>query len=292
MNHNGSIDTPFLTEEKISRMEWEKPYLKALIDHLQPSGKVLEVGFALGHSSTYIQTFQPLSHTIIESDPSVAIQAKSWVSQNPSISIIEGHWENVLTDLGVFDAIFFNDFKPELSVEKAQAHEIGNLAVQKGENLIANIKEEIPQLMGICYSDSDLDLLFKSTDQPSLSFLSKFLYELMQKDQISKNQYDKAIVKYKLQKIETVDMNNLNKKCDPMLHFLEICLNHHMHKGSRFSCFSGDPTSKFENPEFFESIITNPDIEYEEKLMPIDVPKSCKYYQHNQALIMLVEKKK
>ena len=50
------------------RMEWEKPYMEALIDALRPRGNVLEVGFDQGYSSAYIQTFNPQSHTIIEAD--------------------------------------------------------------------------------------------------------------------------------------------------------------------------------------------------------------------------------
>ena len=32
-------------------MEWEKPYMEACIDTLDPSGSVLEIGFGLGYSA-------------------------------------------------------------------------------------------------------------------------------------------------------------------------------------------------------------------------------------------------
>ena len=35
-------------------MEWEKPYMEASIDTLQPTGDVLEIGFGLGYSATQI----------------------------------------------------------------------------------------------------------------------------------------------------------------------------------------------------------------------------------------------
>ena len=46
-------------------MEWEKPYMEACIDKLQPKGDVLEIGFGMGYSATQIQKYKPKSHTII-----------------------------------------------------------------------------------------------------------------------------------------------------------------------------------------------------------------------------------
>ena len=33
-------------------MEWEKPYMEESIEKLNPSGKVLDVGFGMGYSAT------------------------------------------------------------------------------------------------------------------------------------------------------------------------------------------------------------------------------------------------
>ena len=33
-------------------MEWEKPYMEACIEKLDPSGSVLEIGFGLAYSAT------------------------------------------------------------------------------------------------------------------------------------------------------------------------------------------------------------------------------------------------
>ena len=45
-------------------MEWEKPYMEACINKLQPKGHVLEIGFGMGYSATQIQKFKPKSYTI------------------------------------------------------------------------------------------------------------------------------------------------------------------------------------------------------------------------------------
>ena len=58
-------------------MEWEKPYMKALIKKLNPKGDVLEIGFGLGYSANEIQKYKIKSHTIIEADPTILKILKS-----------------------------------------------------------------------------------------------------------------------------------------------------------------------------------------------------------------------
>jgi hypothetical protein len=91
-------------------MEWEKPYMEALIDMLSPSGDVLEIGFGLGYSATQIQKHKINSHTIIENNPEVLKVAKEWAKLQPNkVIIIEGNWQDCLNSLGKFDSFFFDD---------------------------------------------------------------------------------------------------------------------------------------------------------------------------------------
>src|SRR5215471_10530852 len=90
-------------------MEWEKPYMQACIDMLQPFGDVLEVGFGCGYSADHIQTYHPKSHTIIEYHPVVAAQARQWAKAYSNVTIIEDTWQSALSKLGVYDCIFFDD---------------------------------------------------------------------------------------------------------------------------------------------------------------------------------------
>ena len=275
-------------QSRVQRMEWEKPYLEALIDHLHPFGKVLEVGFALGYSANRIQTYHPEHHTIIESHPHIAMQAAKWAENHPTVFLLQDTWENALPMLGIFDAIFFNDFEPDLEAKKIGYRERGSLVVQKGKELINKVKEELPELMNRRYSDSDLDDFFYQVGQFQVGEMGVFLSELKKNGQISPDQYEKIIEKYQLEK--TTIVKSIERQVDPMLIFLETCLNNHMHKGSRFSCFVNNPISKYENPEFFSSIITNPHVDYQEKLIAIEVPKTCPYYKYNEALLITIEK--
>ena len=91
-------------------MEWEKPYMKACIDQLQPKGHVLEIGFGMGYSATQIQSYKPKSHTIVECHPVAIEKAKKWAEQYQNITIVENTWQEALLGLGEFDEIFFDDY--------------------------------------------------------------------------------------------------------------------------------------------------------------------------------------
>jgi len=104
-------------------MEWEKPYMEACIDKLQPKGNVLEIGFGMGYSATAIQKYNPKSYTIIECDPAVILKCKQWAKNYNNVTIIQARWQEVIcTDkLDIYDEIFFDDFpnnsKPKSSME-------------------------------------------------------------------------------------------------------------------------------------------------------------------------------
>ena len=99
-------------------MEWEKEYMQDLIKKLNPFGDVLEIGFGLGISANFIQTYNIKSHTIIECNPVDLKELKKWAKkQKHKVIIIEGRWQDVLSSLGYFDTIFFDDTPETNSLE-------------------------------------------------------------------------------------------------------------------------------------------------------------------------------
>tara|TARA_R110000787_G_scaffold171155_1_gene283803 strand:+ start:230 stop:865 length:636 start_codon:yes stop_codon:yes gene_type:complete len=89
-------------------MEWEKPYMKKLINNLKPKGDVLEIGFGFGYSADQIQKHNIKSHTIIE--PILYKEAKKWADkQKHKVKIVKGFWQDTLKNLKTFDTIFFDD---------------------------------------------------------------------------------------------------------------------------------------------------------------------------------------
>jgi hypothetical protein len=284
------LEMQFLSSKFTVRMAWEKPLMETLIDHLRPRGDVLEVGFALGFAACRIQTYHPRRHTIIEPDPVIAAKAIEWAKNYPSVSVIQESWEHALPRLGVFDSIFLDDIKPELEAEGAQAIEAGNMVVEQGRRLIASIKTQFPEMMSIKYSDVDIDALIAKVGQFQPSDMAKFFRELLQSNQISTQQYERTLSKYGLEKVESTPSKIAAPLTDSVLVFLEACLKNHMRQGSRFCWATASPISKFESPEFFEAIITNPYVDYQEEMISVSVPASCEYYKSKVALIGVVEK--
>ncbi|HSX03434.1 MAG TPA: hypothetical protein VLG76_01760, partial [Rhabdochlamydiaceae bacterium] len=171
-----------------------------------------------------------------------------------------------------------------------QPQGIENLVLQRGKEVLAMVEKELPQLKTIRYSDHDLDEFYQAVGRFQPEEMPRFLSELKANGQIQNEQYERMIEKYHIQR-ETPKINVLvERRVDHSFAFLEACLKKHMQKGSRFSCFSNDPTSKYENPQFFEQIITNSDLDYQEKLIPVTVPETCEYYKHKEALVILIEK--
>jgi len=287
-------------------MEWEKPYLEACIDALKPSGNILEIGFGLGYSSAQIQKYHPKSHTIIEADPDVAENAKKWAKQHPNVKIIQGNWQTELGKLGVFDAIFFDDYFPlsgnEISQLKDNLKQCQQIA-QKAKSLKDDLEEALEQFSEIKFTDNDLRTFTEQIlAKPNVEYQNvvDFLESLAKHGNISAQQKShflkdldkrhKAMGKDK----QKQPSNWVNAKRFPgerLIPFIEECLKKHMHAGSRLSAYAGTPESKRQHTEFQEKIQSRKDINYSEKTIPVNVPSNCTYYQGDKALIMIIEKK-
>jgi hypothetical protein len=273
-------------EEKKPSGEWNKACRESLIDALQPSGVILEIGFERGHTAARIQTYRPQSDTIIECDPVVAEEAERWAGQHANVSIIRDMWQNVLPRLGIFDVIVFNDLPledPTKMKDRDQESQHAKAILQKGKSLLHEVEEKFPQLASVQYSDREIDEFCQKVDRSQVKELSLFLCELKEKKQISQKQYEDVLQKYRLEKIEPKNQScDLRKQPDLLFDCLKECVEKHMHPGSRFACLLGS-SSRYENAQFFEHIITNPYLDYQEKSIPIKGGPDT-------VLIMLVEK--
>jgi protein-L-isoaspartate O-methyltransferase len=285
-------------------MEWEKPYMEACIDALQPFGDVLEVGFGCGYSATQIQKFKPHSHTIIECNPIVAEKARLWAAQYPNVHIIEGTWQETFSSLGVFDAIFFDDYpleSPEQIDDLEREGRKSNTLLQEGSRLLQETRKQFPFLEETIYTDADLnELVDHCLKDKQLSFhhLYHFLEELCMRKQISVEQKNRVINCLEQEGIRVIESESLQSCTEQLfdfhgpnerlLTFLQEALNNHMRKGSRFSCFLSSSTSKYLDSKFVDAIICNPCLDYTEKTIQIEVPPNCDYYSGNEALVIVI----
>jgi len=289
-------------------MEWEKPYMNACIDALQPFGDILEIGFGCGYSAERIQAYHPQSHTIVECDPEVAKRAREFAVKHPNVSIVEDTWQNALDKLGVFDIVFFDDYPLEsegqmrsLKKEADSSH----LVLEKGRQMLSVANELLSGHLQQKYQDEDIEEFFQLAEREE-SFeplhLLRFFKEVQASGQITEEQLKAAlhqmVDKGWIDESEIKGANNpilsspfaFDEKGDRLFDFLSRCLDKHMRKGSRFSCFLEDPTSKFQDKKFFEHIIANPQLDYTEMTMEIAVPDNCRYYKGNTALVITITK--
>lgn len=270
-------------------MDWKKTYIYSLIDALQPAGDVLEVGFGNGWAAERIQSKKPKSHTIIEADPEIAEVAKKWAASHPNVKVIQAPWQQALAKLGKFDAIFYNDSPADGAAEliRYTSLEEAKAAGEKAKKALHAIEKELSDIAAH-YTDEEIDEFYKKIGQFKMSELPRFFSALKSRGHITEKQYKNVCKKYNLNgnAKEAMAPKASNEPLSDMHLFLQKCIPNHMHKGSRFSCFSIDPQSKYQDSAFFENFISDVNLDYEEKYVPIDVPQ----FRTIEALVMVVKK--
>lgn len=92
--------------------DWEHPLMKALaVEAARSGGHVLEVGFGMGISATYLIEAGCASYTAIEPHAGVIKVFDEWAKDQPvPVRVVEGFWEDVIDDLGEFDGILFDTY--------------------------------------------------------------------------------------------------------------------------------------------------------------------------------------
>lgn len=81
--------------------DWEKPYMQELARIASSNGGVvLELGFGLGLSASYIQQHPIEKHMIIEANKDVFIRLKAFVEEAPHhVEPLFGLWEEVISTI-------------------------------------------------------------------------------------------------------------------------------------------------------------------------------------------------
>jgi len=284
-------------------MEWEKPYIEACIEALNPTGNVLEIGFGLGYASNKIQQYNPKSHTIIESDPTVIEKAKKWAKDFNTVKIIEGSWQDILPTLGQFNAIFFDDYIPfnqkDIDALMQENPKLQN-AAEDAETIRDELAEVFKSYKGFKFTDEQLEqfkqhLLARSSI--SRKQVTNFLETLTKQGNITEQQRETFAHKLQSENLlldedgrSSINTINLKQIGSSFIDFTEQSLKSHMKPGAALSGYIGSPTIS-PNNDFQEKILSRKDVSYSEKAIKVQVPKNCPYFQGNSALIVVLKKK-
>lgn len=98
---------------------WETPYMAALAAIAASNGgRVLEIGFGLGLSASFIQQHQAAEHWIIEANRQVYETAERWAAiRDSEIRCLYGFWEGVVPSLESesFGGILFDPYPIDLT---------------------------------------------------------------------------------------------------------------------------------------------------------------------------------
>ena len=90
-------------------MDWEDTIMSASAAYVcENGGDILEIGFGMGISATYIQSHTINSHTIIENHPDIITKAQAWAADKSNVTIIEGSWFDIKDSLSTYDGLFYD----------------------------------------------------------------------------------------------------------------------------------------------------------------------------------------
>ncbi|HEY8019617.1 MAG TPA: class I SAM-dependent methyltransferase, partial [Thermoanaerobaculia bacterium] len=93
--------------------DWERPLMRAMAEvAAETHGDVLEVGFGMGISATYLQEAGVRSHTVVECNEDVIAHFERWRAGYPGrdIRLLRGKWQEVTALFGTYDGVFFDTY--------------------------------------------------------------------------------------------------------------------------------------------------------------------------------------
>ena len=116
--------TPYLTQRltytdngklldeygKSVMMDWETEWMKESAKVIcENGGDILNIGFGMGIIDTFIQSYNPTSHWIIEAHTDVYEKMKNdgWLDKK-GVKVIHNKWQEVIHNLPKFDGIYFD----------------------------------------------------------------------------------------------------------------------------------------------------------------------------------------
>jgi guanidinoacetate N-methyltransferase len=160
--------------------EWERPLMKAMAEVTAGThGDVLEIGFGMGISATYIQKCGVRSHTIVECNAGVAQVFSAWKRQYPEqdIRLIAGKWQDVTDQLGNYDGVFFDAYP--LSEEDFIEHVINDVTF--AEHFFSAASKCLRPGGVFTYYSNEIDSFSRTHQRRLLKFFKSFSLSVVEK---------------------------------------------------------------------------------------------------------------
>lgn len=108
------LDETSPTGKREVMMSWEDPIMAASAQYVaENGGNILEIGFGMGISANYIQSYSPTSHIIVEIHPDIIPIAQAWAEGKPGVQILQGDWYQIrelISQNGPYDGVFHDTY--------------------------------------------------------------------------------------------------------------------------------------------------------------------------------------
>ena len=169
--------TAELADDEIME-DWQLPLMEAMARIAAgPERDVLEVGFGRGVSATLIQERGARSHTIIECNDSVVRRYEEWRGRYPGrdIRLVHGLWQDVIDDLGRFDAIFFHTY----ALDEEEAVDLVAGSVTFAAHFFPAAREHLVDGGVLTYLTNEIDSIGREHQRLLLQHVRSFRVEVV-----------------------------------------------------------------------------------------------------------------
>ena len=171
-------DTQLIIEDQQVMQSWEWPYMKAMAKAVtEGQGDVLELGFGMGISATYIQEFGCRSYTVVEYNEDVQKKFAKWKENYPGrdIRLIPGKWQDVVDQLDNYDGIFFDTY--HLSEEEFVKYIIEDVTF--GAHFFETAANHLRDGGVFSYYSNEIDSVSRRTQRRLFQYFKSISFEVV-----------------------------------------------------------------------------------------------------------------
>jgi guanidinoacetate N-methyltransferase len=158
--------------------DWEHPLMRMLAENAAAGGgDLLEVGFGMGVSATYVQNSGVRSHTIIEIDKQVRDEFETWRRRWPErdIRLELGAWQDIIGGLGQYDAVLYDTYPTD---DREFVRTLGSKATVLAAEFFEHASAHLRPGGVLAYYTNEIDSLGRAHQRALLDTFSSFTVEL------------------------------------------------------------------------------------------------------------------
>lgn len=153
-------EAELLIQDQQVMQAWERPLMKRLAQEIAgPDKDVLEIGFGMGISASFIQEVGARSYTVVEPNRDVMGAFEAWRARHPDadVRLVEGTWQEAADQLGEYDGILFDTYP--LSQEEYVRNEVEGSAYAHAAEFFPLAAEKLRPGGAFTYFTCEIDTL-------------------------------------------------------------------------------------------------------------------------------------